>query len=90
MLKITTYKIIFVLVLHGCATYFLALRESHQVSRTIFRHKRNEVGILGFAKRGTSRLYMSLSIVKMVKSRTIDVNPVGRQEIQNSGKDASW
>jgi hypothetical protein len=79
--KIRIYKtIILPVVLYGCETWFLTLREErrlrvfeNRVLRRIFGEKRDEV-IGGWRKlhnEGLHNLYSSPSIIRMMKSRNM-------------------
>jgi hypothetical protein len=78
ILKIRTYKtIILPVVLYGCETWSLAIREEHRlrvfenrVPRRIFALKREVIG--GWRKMHNEEfhnLYPSPSIIRMIKSR---------------------
>jgi hypothetical protein len=77
--KIRTYKtIILPVVLYGCETWFLTLREAHRLRvfenrmlRRIFGSKREEVtgGWRKLHNEELYNLYSSLSIIRMIKSR---------------------
>jgi hypothetical protein len=78
-IKIKTYKtIIFPVVLYGCETWSLTLREEHRprvfenrVLRGIFGPKRDEV-IGGWRKLHNEELHnCSPSIIRMIKSRRV-------------------
>jgi hypothetical protein len=80
-IKIHVYEILILhVVLCGCETCSLTLREEHRfrvfvnrVFRRIFRAKRDEV-IGGWRKLNNEelrKLYSSPSIIRMIKSRTI-------------------
>jgi hypothetical protein len=84
----------YIVVLYGCETWSLTLREEHRlrvfensVLRRIFGPKKNEV-IGGWRKLHTEELhnlYYSLSIIRMIKSRRMrwagHVARMGRREL---------
>jgi hypothetical protein len=80
-IKIRIYKnIILPLVLYGCETWSLILREEHRVRvfenwvlRRMFGSKRNEVtGVQRKLHNGEiHNLYSSLNIIRMIKSRSM-------------------
>jgi hypothetical protein len=78
IIKIRVYKtIVLPVVLHGCETWFLTLREKHRlrvfekkVLRRIFVPKRDECW-RKLHNEEPRNLYYSPSIIRMIKSRTI-------------------
>jgi hypothetical protein len=73
-IKIRIYKtIILPVILYGCETWFLTLREEHRlrVLRRIFGPKRDEVAgsWRNLHNEELHNLYSSPSIIRMIKSR---------------------
>jgi hypothetical protein len=69
-IKIRTYKtILWPVVLYGCETQCLTLREEHRLR--VFGSKRDEMtgGWRELHNEGLHNLYSSLSIIRMIKSR---------------------
>jgi hypothetical protein len=93
-LKIKIYRtIIFLVVLYGCETWSLTLREEHRlrvfedrVLRKIFRPKRDKVtrGWRKLHNNDLHNLYSSPNIVRVIKSRRMrwagNVAGMGRRE----------
>jgi hypothetical protein len=70
--KTTIYKtIILPVVLYGCESWSLTLREEHRVLRRIFGPKRDEVagGWRKLHNEELHNLYSSPNIIRMIKSK---------------------
>jgi hypothetical protein len=79
IVKIKIYKTVILLILYGCETWSLVLREEHRlrmfekrVLRRIFGPKRDEV-ISGWRKLHNKELHnlYSSSIIRVIKSRRV-------------------